>query len=78
MRRSNLASILGLKTEDDDGEATRMNPDDYIKRITHSKTIEDLHRNYINVMAEVKSDKVLSQAIVTAKDETKKVLERLL
>ncbi|NBQ17172.1 recombinase [bacterium] len=75
MRRSNLASILGLKTEDDDGEATRMKPDDYIKRITSSKTIEDLHRNYINVMAEVKSDKALSQAIVSAKDETKKLLE---
>ena len=74
MRRSNLASILGLKSEDDDGEATRMNPEDYINRIKSSKSLKELQKNYINVLAEIKNDKFLSAQIIQAKDEMKVIL----
>lgn len=74
MRRSNLASILGLKTEDDDGEATRMRPEDFIERIRASKSLEELQRNYINVLSEIKNDKLLSNLVIKAKDEMKQIL----
>lgn len=74
LRRYSLASITGLYQDDDDGEATRMKPEDYVNRIRASKSVEELQRNYINVLSEIKNDKLLSNLVIQAKDEMKKIL----
>ena len=75
MRRYCLASITGLYQDDDDGESTRMNPHDYITKIESSTSIDELHKNYINILSEVKNDKNTSHLIIQAKDKMKITLE---
>lgn len=75
LRRYTLASITGLYQDDDDGESTRMNPEDYLKVINSSKTIEELQSNYAKVIAEVKNNKALAQAVISETNKLKAILK---
>jgi hypothetical protein len=75
LRRYSLASITGLYQDDDDGESTRMNPEDYLKVINSSKTIEELQSNYAKVIAEVKNNKTLAQAVISETNKLKTILK---
>lgn len=42
LRRYSLASITGLYQDDDDGESTRMKPEDYLKKIQSTTSLDNL------------------------------------
>jgi len=75
LRRYTLASITGLYQDDDDGEATRMNPEDYLKKIQSSKTIEELQANYASVIGEVKNNQTISKAVISETNRMKAILK---
>lgn len=75
LRRYSLASITGLYQDDDDGEAARMNPEDYIKKINSSKTIDELQKNYAIVISEVRNNKAVAQAVINETNKLKKILQ---
>ncbi len=75
LRRYSLASITGLYQDDDDGEATRMNPEDYLKKIQSSKTIEELQNNYASVISEVKNNQTISKAVISETNKMKALLK---
>jgi hypothetical protein len=74
LRRYSLASITGLYQDDDDGESTRMKPEDYLKKIQSSKTIDELQKNYFSIVGEIKNDPALTKAIASEKDKMKTLL----
>ncbi len=75
LRRYSLASITGLYQDDDDGESTRMNPEDYLKKIQSATNLTSLQKIYGSIIAEVKNDKNLTNAIIAEKDRLKKIFE---
>jgi hypothetical protein len=75
LRRYNLSSICGLYQDDDDGESTRMNPEDYIKKINESKTIDELQKNYATIISEVRNNKAVAQAVINETSKLKKILQ---
>jgi len=75
LRRYNLSAICGLYQDDDDGEATRMNPEDYIKKINESKTIDELQKNYATIISEVRNNKTVAQAVINETNKLKKILQ---
>lgn len=75
LRRYSLASITGLYQDDDDGELTRMKPEDYLKKIQSSKTLDELQKNYFSIIGEVKNDPALTKAIASEKDKLKIMLQ---
>lgn len=78
LRRYSLSAICGLYQDDDDGEAARMNPQDYIKKIQSSKNLDELQKNFASIFPEIKNDSALTKAIVSEKDKMKIMLgERL-
>ena len=52
-----------------------MNPEDYLKVINSSKTIEELQSNYAKVIAEVKNNKALAQAVISETNKLKSILK---
>tara|TARA_R110000822_G_C15281739_1_gene490239 strand:+ start:905 stop:1462 length:558 start_codon:yes stop_codon:yes gene_type:complete len=74
LRRYSLSCFVGLYADDDDGESTRMNSEDYINKIFTSKTMEELQKNYAFAISEAKGSKTFIQEVVTAKDQVKKLL----
>ena len=75
LRRYSLSSICGLYQDDDDGESTRMKPEDYIKKIQSSRTLTELQTNFGAVFAEIKNDSALTKAVVAEKDKLKIMLQ---
>jgi hypothetical protein len=75
LRRYSLSSICGLYQDDDDGEATRMNPQDYIKKIESCGSMEELQKVWASVFNDIKSDPVLTKALASAKDQQKIVIQ---
>jgi hypothetical protein len=75
MRRYSLASITGLYQDDDDGESTKMKPEDYLKKIQGSKSLEDLQKNFAAIYPDIKNDAALSKAVTSEKDKMKVLFE---
>ena len=57
--------------DDDDGQSAALNAADYLQKISHSQTLEELQANYNFVMGEVKNDRTLSKLVIEAKDKRK-------
>lgn len=76
LRRYCLTSIVGLYSSDseDDGEATRMDAEDYIIKINSSKNLEELQKNFALAISEGSKSKSFVNEIVKAKDSMKKLL----
>ena len=74
LRRYSLSSIIGLYSADDDGEATRMDANDYIIKINSSKNLEELQKNFALAISEGSKSKSFVDEIVKAKDSIKKLL----
>lgn len=78
LRRYSLASITGLYQDDDDGEASRVKPEDMIRRITNSSTMEELQNNFKLSIKDAGNNAELVKAITFEKDKMKTMLsERL-
>jgi phosphomevalonate kinase len=72
IRRYSLSAFLSLYSDtDDDGQLAALNAADYLQRINHSETLEELQANYNFVMGEVKNDRTLSKMVIEAKDKRK-------
>lgn len=71
LRRYSLASITGLYQDDDDGESTRMKPEDYLKKIQSTTSLDNLQKTYASIISEVRHDKALMQAVISEKDKMK-------
>lgn len=71
LRRYSLAAITGLYQDDDDGESTRMKPEDYLKKIQSTTSLDNLQKTYASIISEVRHDKVLMQAVISEKDKMK-------
>ena len=75
LRRYSLAALAGLYQSDDDGEATRMTANDYIKKITTSTTLAELKANYSAAYLATKSDKAVNDLVQKTYNEIKAALE---
>ena len=71
IRRYSISSLCALYADDDDGQSAALNAADYLQRINHSETLEELQANYNFVMGEVKNDRTLSKMVIEAKDKRK-------
>jgi hypothetical protein len=71
IRRYSISSLCALYADDDDGQSAALNAADYLQRINHSETLEELQSNYNFVMGEVKNDRTLSKMVIEAKDKRK-------
>jgi len=71
IRRYSISSLCALYADDDDGQSAALNAADYLQRINHSETLEELQANYNFVMSEVKNDRTLSKMVIEAKDKRK-------
>ena len=71
IRRYSISSLCALYADDDDGQSAALNAADYLQKIAHSQTLEELQANYNFVMGEVKNDRTLSKLIIDAKDKRK-------
>lgn len=71
IRRYSISSLCALYADDDDGQSAALNAADYLQKIQHSETLEELQANYNFVMGEVKNDRTLSKMIIEAKDKRK-------
>lgn len=72
IRRYSLSAFLSLYSDtDDDGQSAALNAADYLQKINHSQTLEELQANYNFVMSEVKNDRTLSKMVIEAKDKRK-------
>jgi phosphomevalonate kinase len=72
IRRYSLSAFLSLYSDtDDDGQSAALNAADYLQKINHSQTLEELQANYNFVMGEVKNDRTLSKMVIEAKDKRK-------
>ena len=71
LRRYSLAAITGLYQDDDDGESTRMKPEDYLKKIQSTTSLDNLQKTYASIISEVRHDKALMQAVISEKDKMK-------
>lgn len=74
LRRYSLSCIVGLYGDDDDGESTRMNIEDYIIKINSSKNLDELQKNFALAISEGSKNKNVVNEIVKAKDSMKKLL----
>ena len=72
IRRYSLSAFLSLYSDtDDDGQSAALNASDYLNKINHSQSLEELQANYNFVMGEVKNDRTLSKMVIDAKDKRK-------
>ena len=72
IRRYSLSAFLSIYSDtDDDGQSAALNAADYLQKINHSQTLEELQANYNFVMGEVKNDRTLSKMVIEAKDKRK-------
>jgi phosphomevalonate kinase len=71
IRRYSISSLCALYADDDDGQSAALNAADYLQKIAHSQTLEELQANYNFVMGEVKNDRTLSKMVIEAKDKRK-------
>ena len=71
IRRYSISSLCALYADDDDGQSAALNAADYLQKIAHSQTLEELQANYNFVMGEVKNDRTLSKLVIEAKDKRK-------
>ena len=71
IRRYSISALCLLYAEDDDGQSAVLNAADYLQKINHSETLEELQANYNFVMGEVKNDRTLSKMVIEAKDKRK-------
>ena len=72
IRRYSLSAFLSLYSDtDDDGQSAALNAADYLQKINHSQSLEELQANYNFVMGEVKNDRTLSKLVIDAKDKRK-------
>jgi hypothetical protein len=71
IRRYSLSALCAVYADDDDGQSASLNATDYLDRIKHSQSLEELQANYNFVIGEVKSDRQLTKAIIDAKDKRK-------
>jgi hypothetical protein len=71
IRRYSLSALCAVYADDDDGQSAVLNAADYLQKINHSQTLEELQANYNFVMGEVKNDRTLSKMIIEAKDKRK-------
>jgi hypothetical protein len=71
IRRYSISSLCALYADDDDGQSAALNAADYLQKIAHSQTLEELQTNYNFVMGEVKNDRTLSKMVIEAKDKRK-------
>ena len=71
IRRYSISSLCALYADDDDGQSAALNAADYLQKIAHSQTLEELQSNYNFVMGEVKNDRTLSKMVIEAKDKRK-------
>jgi phosphomevalonate kinase len=71
IRRYSISSLCALYADDDDGQFAALNAADYLQKIAHSQTLEELQANYNFVMGEVKNDRTLSKLVIEAKDKRK-------
>ena len=72
IRRYSLSAFLSLYSDtDDDGQSAALNASDYLNKINHSQSLEELQANYNFVMGEVKNDRTLSKLVIDAKDKRK-------
>jgi tRNA C32,U32 (ribose-2'-O)-methylase TrmJ len=71
IRRYSLSALLSVYADDDDGQSAALNASDYLQKISHSQTLEELQANYNFVMGEVKNDRTLSKMVIEAKDKRK-------
>lgn len=71
IRRYSISSLCALYADDDDGQLAALNAADYLQKIAHSQTLEELQANYNFVMGEVKNDRTLSKMVIEAKDKRK-------
>ena len=75
LRRYSLAALAGLYQADDDGEATRMTANDYIKLVSSSKSLDELKKNYATAYLATKADKTLNELIQKTYNEIKSLFE---
>lgn len=75
LRRYSLASVTGLYQDDDDGESTRMRPEDYLKKIQSSKSLDELQKNFAGIYSDIKNDANLLKAVTSEKDKMKALFE---
>ena len=71
IRRYSISSLCALYADDDDGQSAVLNASDYLQKINHSQSLEELQANYNFVMGEVKTDRTLSKLVIDAKDKRK-------
>jgi hypothetical protein len=71
IRRYSISSMCALYADDDDGQSAALNAADYLQKIQHSQSLEELQVNYNFVMGEVKNDRTLSKMVIDAKDKRK-------
>lgn len=71
IRRYSISSMCALYADDDDGQSAALNAADYLQKIQHSQSLEELQVNYNFVMGEVKNDRTLSKMVIEAKDKRK-------
>lgn len=71
IRRYSLSALCAVYADDDDGQSAALNAADYLQKINHSQTLEELQSNYKFVMDEVKNDRTLSKMVIDAKDKRK-------
>ena len=71
IRRYSLSALCAVYADDDDGQSASLNAADYLNKINHSQSLEELQANYNFVMGEVKNDRTLSKLVIDAKDKRK-------
>lgn len=71
IRRYSLSALCAVYADDDDGQSAALNAADYLNKVNHSQTLEELQANYNYVMNEVKNDRTLSKMVIDAKDKRK-------
>jgi len=75
LRRYSLAALAGLYQSDDDGEATRMTSNDYIKMLTTSKDLDELKKNFKTAFLATKNDKDINELVQKTYNDLKATLE---
>ena len=72
LRRYSLTSMLGLYSEDDDGNsASEVSPVFFVNKINQSATMDDLQKNYMTAMDQLRGNTHATHAVIEAKNKRK-------
>ena len=72
LRRYSLTAMLGLYSEDDDGNsASEVSPAFFVAKINASKSLDELQKNYMSAMDQLRGNTHATHEIIQAKDAMK-------